>query len=99
MIFWYGFLDTELSCLANAVEALALAELLLDLPRALFGLFEAAHGIRLLSISEVDISQVKVRTIEILQQLTLPIKGREREIQSVFDHFPSQQFSRKIRTL
>lgn len=60
------------SYLANAVKALALAELVFDLPRTLFGLLKAAHGIRLLAVTEVDVAQVKVCTVKILQQLTLP---------------------------
>lgn len=58
--------------LANAMEALALAELVLHLPRTLFGLLQAAHGAGLLTVPEVDVAQVKVCTVEILQQLTLP---------------------------
>lgn len=61
------------SYLADAVKALALTELIFDLPRALFGLFEAAHSVGLLTITEADVSQVKVGTVEILQQLTLPL--------------------------
>lgn len=58
--------------LANAMEALALAELVLHLPRTLFGLLHAAHGVGLLTVPEVDVAQVKVCTVEILQQGTLP---------------------------
>lgn len=58
--------------LANAMEALALAELVLHLPCTLFGLLQAAHGAGLLTVPEVDVAQVKVCTVEILQQLTLP---------------------------
>lgn len=72
--FRYSVLENELLYLANAVKALALAELLFDLPRTLFGLFKAAHSIRLLTVTEVDVAQVKVGTVEILQQLTLPLK-------------------------
>lgn len=72
--FHYSVLENELLYLANAVKALALAELLFDLPRALFGLFKAAHSIRLLTVTEVDVAQVKVGTVQILQQLTLPLK-------------------------
>lgn len=72
--FRYSVLENELLYLANAVKALALAELLFDLSRALFGLFKAAHSIRLLTVTEVDVAQVKVGTVEILQQLTLPLK-------------------------
>lgn len=60
--------------LANAVKALALTKLVFDLPRALFGLFKAAHSIRLLTMTEVDVAQVKVCTVEILKQLTLPVQ-------------------------
>lgn len=59
--------------LANAVKALALAEFIFDLPRTLFGLFEGAHSIGLLTVTEGDVAQVKVCTVEILQQLTLPL--------------------------
>lgn len=58
--------------LANAIEALALTELVLHLPRTLFGLLQAAHGVGLLTVPEVDVAQVIVCTVEILQQLTLP---------------------------
>lgn len=58
------------------MEALALAELVFHLPGTLFGLLEAAHGVRLLVVTEVDVAQVEVGTVEILQQLTLP---RQRE--------------------
>lgn len=58
--------------LANAMEALTFAELVLHLPRALFGLLQAAHGIGLLTVPEVDVAQIKVCAVEILQQLTLP---------------------------
>lgn len=61
------------------MEALALTELVFDLPGALFGLFEAAHCIRLLTVTEVDVAQVKVCTVEILQQLTLPLQGKNGE--------------------
>lgn len=67
------------SYLANAVETLALAELVFNLPRTLFGLFKAAHGIGLLLVAEVDVAQVKVCTIEILQQLTLPLPDKNAE--------------------
>lgn len=63
--------------LANAMEALALPKLVLHLPRALFGLFQAAHGIGLLTVPEEDVAQVEICTEEILQQLTLPLEGRE----------------------
>lgn len=58
--------------LANAMEALALAILVLHLPGTLFGLLQAAHGVGLLTVPEVDVAQVKVCTVEILQQLTFP---------------------------
>ena len=67
------------SYLANAVKALALTELVFDLPRTLFGLFKAAHGIRQLTMTEVDVAQVKVCTVEILQQLTLPLQDKNGE--------------------
>lgn len=57
---------------ANAMEALALAKLVLHLPRTLFGLLQAAHGLGLLTVPEEDVAQVKVGPVEILQQLTLP---------------------------
>lgn len=58
--------------LADAMEALTLAELVLHLPRTLFGLLQTAHGIGLLTVPEVDVAQIKICTEEILQQLTLP---------------------------
>lgn len=67
------------SYLANAVKALALAELVFDLPRTLFGLFKAAHSVGLLTVTEVDVAQVKVCTVEILQQLTLPLQDKNGE--------------------
>lgn len=67
------------SYLANAVETLALAELVFNLPRTLFGLLKAAHSIRLLLVTEADVAQVKVCTIEILQQLTLPLADKNVE--------------------
>jgi len=60
--------------LADAVEALALTELVLDLPCTLFGLFQAAHSVRLLTVTEVNVAQVKICTVEILQQITLPLQ-------------------------
>lgn len=66
------FLENERPYLADAVKALALAELIFHLPRTFFGLFKAAHRLRLLTITEVDVAQVKVCAVEILQQLTLP---------------------------
>lgn len=64
--------------LANAMETLALTKLVLHLPRTLFGLFQATHGVGLLAVLEEDVAQVKVCTEEILQELTLPFKGREK---------------------
>lgn len=64
--------------LANAMEALALAKLVLHLPGALFGLFQAAHGIGLLTVPEVDVAQVKVCAVEVLQQRALPLEGMEK---------------------
>lgn len=64
------------SYLADAVKTLAFAELIFDLSCTLFSLFKAAHGIRLLIITKVDVSQVKVCTVEILQQLTLPLQDQ-----------------------
>lgn len=58
--------------LADAMEALALAQLVLRLPGTFFGLLQTAHGVGLLTVPEVDVAQVKVCTVEILQQLTLP---------------------------
>lgn len=52
--------------LADAMEALTLAELVLHLPRTLFGLLQTAHGIGLLTVPEVDVAQIKVCTEEIL---------------------------------
>lgn len=69
--------------LANAMEALALTKLVLHLPGTLFGLFQAAHGIGLLTVPEEDVAQVKVCTEEILQQLTLSFKGREKSLLTV----------------
>lgn len=61
------------------MKALALTELVFDLSRTLFGLFKAAHSIRLLTITEVDVAQVKICTVEILQQLTLPLQNKNGE--------------------
>lgn len=61
------------------MKALALAELFFDLPRTLFSLFKAADRIRLLTVTEVDVAQVEVCTVEILQQLTLPLEHKKRE--------------------
>ncbi len=66
------------------MKALALAELIFDLPRTLFGLFKAAHSIRLLIITKIDVAQVKVCTVEILQQLTLPTQDKNGE--NTVDH-------------
>ena len=60
------------SYLADAVKALALTELVLYLPGTLFGLFQAAHRVRVLTVTKVDVAQIKVCTVEILQQLALP---------------------------
>ena len=66
------------SYLADAVEALALTELVFDLSGTLFGLFEAAHSIRMLTITEADVAEVKVCTVEILQQLALSLQDENR---------------------
>lgn len=58
--------------LANAMEALALAELVLQLPGTLLGLLQAAHRLGLLTVPEVDVAQLKVGAVEILQQPALP---------------------------
>lgn len=60
--------------LANAVEALTLTELVFDLSGTLFGLFQAAHSIRVLTVTEADVAEVKVCTVEILQQLALSLQ-------------------------
>lgn len=73
--------------LANAMEALALPKLVLHLPRTLFGLFQAAHGIGLLTVPEVNVAQVEVCTVEILQQLTLPFRGRGKSKLTVWNSF------------
>lgn len=66
------------SYFADAVKTLALTELLFDLSGALFGLFQAAHSIGVLTVTEVDVAQVEVSTIEILQQLALSLhKGKQ----------------------
>lgn len=54
------------SNLANAVKALALAELVFYLPGALFSLLKAAHRIGLLTVPEVDVAQVEVCAVEVL---------------------------------
>lgn len=56
--FMFFIVSGVRSYLANTVKALALAELIFDLPCTLFGLFKAAHSIRLLIITEVDVAQV-----------------------------------------
>ena len=63
--------------LADAVKALALTKLVLDLPGALFGLFKAAHRIRVLTVTKVNVAQVEVGTVEILQQLTPPVQDEK----------------------
>lgn len=78
-----SFLENERSHLADAVKALALAELIFHLPRTVFGLFQAAHRVRLLTITEVDVAQVKVCAVEILQQLTLPSKHKKVKLTTV----------------
>lgn len=88
--FSCSFLEKECSHLADAVKALALAELIFRLPRTVFGLFEAAHCLRLLTITEVDVAQVKVCAVEILQQLTLPSKHKKVKLTTV----PVTLFSR-----
>lgn len=52
--------------LANGVEALALAELVVHLACTLLALFKATHCKRVLSISEVNTAQIEVGTVEIL---------------------------------
>jgi len=59
------------------VETLALTELVLHLPGALFGLLQAADRVRVLTVAEVDVSQVKVCAVEIFQQLALPVKNKK----------------------
>lgn len=68
------------------MKALALAELFFDPPRTLFGLFKAAYRIRLLTITEVDVAQVEVCTVEILQKLTLPLEHKNGESR-INNHF------------
>lgn len=60
------------------MKTLALAELVFDLPCALFGLLKAAHGFRPLTVTEVNVAQVKVCPVEILQQMTLSFTGSEK---------------------
>lgn len=61
------------------MEALALAELVLRLPGALFGLLQAADGVGRFPITEVDVPQVEVRPVKILQQLALPSQDDRQE--------------------
>lgn len=63
--------------LPDAVEALALAELVFGLPRALFGLLEAAHGVGLVAVAEEDVAQVVVGAVKVLQQLPFPLTERQ----------------------
>lgn len=62
--------------LADGVEALTLAKLVIHLARTLLALLEAPHCKRVLSISEVNAAQVEVGTVEILQQIVLPKTGQ-----------------------
>lgn len=63
--------------LADAVEAFALAELVLDLLGALFGLLQAAHGVGGLAVPEADVAQVEVGPEHVLPQLVLPLENTE----------------------
>lgn len=73
--------------LADAVEALALTELVFNLSGTLFGLFEAAYGIRVLTVTEADVAEVKVCTVQILQQLALSLQDENRGRQKDEQHF------------
>lgn len=68
--------------LPNAVKALALTELVLCLPCALFGLLEAAHRVGLLPVAEVDVAQVVVGAVEVLQQLPFSWRAQKTERES-----------------
>lgn len=81
-------IEKDLLYLADAVKALALAELVLDLPGTLFGLLEGAQSIGLFPVSEVDVAQVEVCPVEILQQLTLPLERKNRQADDQFTHLP-----------
>jgi len=60
--------------LADAVEAFALAELVLGLLGALLGLLQAAHGVGVLAVLEADVAQVVVGPVHVLPQLVLPLQ-------------------------
>lgn len=61
------------------MKALALLELVFHLPRALFGLLEAAHRVGLLPVAEVDVAQVEVGAVKVLQQLAFPLSAKRRK--------------------
>lgn len=61
------------------MKALALLELVFHLPRALFGLLEAAHRVGLLPVAEVDVAQVVVGAVKVLQQLPFPLSAKRRK--------------------
>lgn len=85
--------------LANAMEALALTKLVFHLPRTLFGLLQAAHSIGLLTVSEVDVAKIVVCTIEIFQQLALPLE-QNREIKiELCESFSSSGKHQSLLTL
>lgn len=69
--------------LADGVEALALAELVFDLAGTLLGLLQTAQGIGVVPVAEVDVAQVDVGTVQILQELVLPIQTRQRDTNSL----------------
>ena len=55
------------SYLANPVEAVALTELIFNLLCTPLGLFQTAHGIGMLPVTEIDDTQVEVGAVQILQ--------------------------------
>lgn len=60
------------------MKALALNEFILHLPGALFGLLQAPHGVGVLAVTEIDVTQVEVCPVEILQQLALSLESQKK---------------------